>query len=109
MHTIKQFAASRASLTLLSSSVIWFVGALALIAHSDSKDGWSTTPLPWMVVLAVTPVLCFVSGVAFLWSQHRSRLTWLHWIALVAGAITIVAGGLLMIAVLGSLRGMGIV
>lgn len=109
MHTVKQFAASRASLTLLSSAVVWFIGALALFARSDSKDGWSTTPLPWMVVLAVAPVLCFVSGVALLGSRHRPRLTWLHWVALLAGAIAVVAGGLLIIAVLGSLRGMGIV
>jgi hypothetical protein len=87
---------------------VWFIGALFWFANSNSKDGWSTTPLVWMLVLTLSPVFCLVSGIALLGAARRPRLTWLHWCALIAGAVAVTIGGWLIIAVIGSLRGMGI-
>lgn len=108
MHTSHQYPALRASVTLFGSALIWFVGACVWFANSNSKDGWSTTPLLWMLVLTVTPVLCILSGVAVIVTCSRSRFMWFHRIALLAGAVAVTVGGWLIIGVLGSLRGMGI-
>ncbi len=110
MNTAAHKSASTFSLGLLGCAALWFVGTGAWYANSHSKDGWSQTPLAWMLVLVATPLLCIVAAVALLRARHRSaeRLTWLDWCALAAGSVAVILGGLLLLMVAGSMRGMGI-
>ena len=82
----------------------------AWYANSHSKDGWSQTPVAWMLVLVAAPLVCVVAAIALLHARHRSaqRLTWLDWFALVAAAGVVSVGGLLLVMVAGNMRRMGI-
>jgi len=110
MNTVAQKPAPAFSLGLLGCAALWFVAICAWYASSHSKDGWSQTPMPWMLVLVATPLLCVAVAVALLRARHRAaqRLTWLDWCALMAGTVAVILGGLLLLMVAGSMRGMGI-
>jgi hypothetical protein len=110
MNTVAEKPSSAFPLWLLGCTALWGVGMWAWYANSHSKDGWSQTPLPWMLVLVATPFLCVVAAIALLRARHRSaqRLTWLDWCALVAGTVAVAVGALLLIMVAGNMRGMGI-
>ena len=79
----------------------WFMG-------SDSKDGWSTTPAIWLLILTVMPLICLVAGLSMLITRARERLTLLQRCALGAGLITITGGAWVLCGIATSLRGMGI-
>ena len=104
----KQVSTASLSVALLLCSAVWFVGACAWYATSASKDGWSATPLFWMLILTVTPVLCFVFGVALVIARRQSRFSWFDWCALCAAVLAVGLGGFLAFMVLSSMRGMGI-
>jgi hypothetical protein len=110
MNTVVQKQSSAFSFWLLGSAALWGAGMWAWYANSNSKDGWSQTPLPWMLVLVALPLACIASAIALLRARHRSaqRLTWLDWCALAAGAVAVGVGGLLLVMVAGNMRGMGI-
>src|SRR4051794_6974807 len=73
-------SSSRLSLPLLVCSAFCVAGLCAWYANSRSKDGWSTTPLFWMFVLAVAPVLCFAGGLIL--AREASRLCWFDRLAM---------------------------
>jgi hypothetical protein len=93
---------------LLACAVLWFVGAAAWYATSASKDGWSATPLPWMLVLTFTPALCVIYSIMLVVARRQSRFTVFDYCALSAALVAIVLGSLLVFMVLSSMRGMGI-
>ncbi len=99
---------SALSIGLLVCSAVWFVGVGAWYATSASKDGWSETPLFWMLILTVTPVMCIIGGVALVIARRQSRFTWFDWCALGAASIAVVLGCLLVTMVMGSMHAMGI-
>ena len=96
------------SIALLVCSAAWFAGALAWYATSASKDGWSETPLIWMLILTATPVLCIIGSVVLVIARRQSRFTWFDWCALGSASVAVVFGGWLVLIVLGSMSGMGI-
>ena len=49
---------------MLTSAAVCFAGVFAWYVNCRSKDMWSQTPLVWMLILATTPVLCAIMGVA---------------------------------------------
>lgn len=102
---------SACSNALVGFAALWFVAFYALwYTNGPSKDGWSQTPLPALITLVATPVLCVAAVVALFRARRRStsRLTWFDWFALLAGVVTMSLGGLLVAALLHSLHGMGI-
>ena len=48
----------------------------AWYVNSHTKDGWSSTPLLWMLVLLLCPILCAIMGIALVLARERmgSRL-----------------------------------
>src|ERR1035441_674382 len=113
MNTLRRLHTSPAAfcIGLLVSSAATFAGMLAWYLNSHTKDGWSSTPLLWMLVLLVCPVLCAILGVALVLARERagSRLTPTDWCALLAGAVAVLLGGWLLIGVISSMRGSGII
>lgn len=85
------------SVALLVGSVCWLIGVVACYATSDSKDGWSQTPLLWLLTLIVTPSICFAIGVVLVNVCRRSRLSWLDWSALVAAFFPVTFGSFLSV------------
>src|SRR5580692_6045017 len=83
------------SLALLIGSAVWLVAAGACYAASGSKDGWSGTPLFWMLTLIVTPSICFAFGVVLVNARLESRLSWFDWCALVAAFLPVTLGSFL--------------
>jgi hypothetical protein len=101
-------SSSALSVALLVCSAVWFIGACAWYANSDSKDGWSSTPLLWILILTVTPLLCLIGTAALVIARRQARFTWFEWCAFFAGGVAVIVGGWLMLMVLSSMRAMGI-
>ena len=55
MNTVAHKQSSAPSFWLLACAALWGVGMCAWYANSYSKDGWSQTPLIWMLVLLAAP------------------------------------------------------
>ena len=112
MHSLRSIRVSpkASAVGLLVCAVATFAGMLAWYVNSHTKDGWSSTPLLWMLVLLVCPILCAALGVALVLARERtgSRLSPIDWCALIAGAIAVLLGGWLLIGILGPMRGSGI-
>jgi len=62
-----------------------------------------------MLVLAVVPVACSIGGIVLVMERRKLRFGWFDWFALAVGAVAVVLGGLLIVTIVGSMRGMGIV
>jgi hypothetical protein len=86
---------SAVSIALLICSAVWFVGACVYYAASAFKNDWSATPLFWMLILMVAPVICFSSGMILVNARKHSRFSQLEWCALVAAFFPITLGTLL--------------
>jgi hypothetical protein len=85
------------SVALLICSGVWLVSACACYATSASKDGWTGTPLFWMLTLMVTPSICFTIGVMLVDSRQQLRLSWFDWCSLLAAFFPITLGSLLAV------------
>lgn len=93
---------------LLVCSVLLGAGSYVLW-HSESKDGWSATPLFWLLTLAMTLLLCIAGDVALIVGRRESKVTWFDCAAFVVSVFAVVLGGFLLLMVVGSMRGMGII
>ena len=113
MHALQrnQISPTVFSFALLAYTAACLIGAWVFYVHSNSKDGWSTTPVIWMIVLLASPVLCSIIGFGLVYSRHRlsNRLTWIDWCALIAGGVVAGFGGWLLFGVLSSLRASGVI
>jgi len=80
------------SVVLFVDSVLWLVSTVACYATSFSKDGWSGTPLIWMLAVMVTPSICFAFGVLLVDTRQQSRLSRFDWRALAAAFLPVTLG-----------------
>lgn len=71
------------AIALLICSAVWFV-VCARYATSAFQDDWSATPVFWMLILMVTPAICFAIAVDLVSSRQQSRLSWFDGCALAA-------------------------
>lgn len=99
MRAINQSRVSPAALSVVLAvcSVIWLTGLCVWYLNSNSKDGWSTTPLFWMFILGVVPVVCLIGGIALF--RQPSRLSGFQRLALVLAFIVAVPGGFFTLVV----------
>ncbi len=85
------------SLALLTSSAFWLLTCLgAWATRGPSRDG-SAAPLFGMLILMVTPPICFAIGLILVGARKRARLSRLDWCALLAGSFPITLGTLLAV------------
>jgi hypothetical protein len=91
-----RFSLSAVSIALLICSAVWFAGALKCYATNAVKNNWSATPLSWMLIVMVTPAICFASGMILVDGRKRSRFSRLEWCALVAGFFPVTIGTILV-------------
>jgi hypothetical protein len=82
------------SIALLICSAAWFV---ACYATSAFKDDWSATPVFWMLILMMTPAICFAIAVDLVGSRQQSRLSWFDGCALVAAFSPVTLGSALAV------------
>ena len=82
------------SVALLICSLVWLVGACVCYATSASKDD-SATPLFWMLVLMVTPSICFSIGIVLVNTPQQVRLSWFDRCALAAAFLPVTLGSVL--------------
>jgi hypothetical protein len=68
------------------------VGAWVYYATSGFKNDWSATPLFWMLIVTVTPAICFGMGIILVAGSKRSEFSRLEWCALVAGLFPVTFG-----------------
>jgi len=96
---------------LLVCSASWFVGAFALyLTQSQSKDGWSDTPLAGMLALCLSPLGCIIVGFLLVQArrQRGERLSALDQCALYVGIMAVGHFSWLLVEVLKSMHAMGI-
>jgi hypothetical protein len=99
MHNVFRIRVSTSALSiaLLICSAVWFVSACAYYATSAFKGDWSATPLYWMLILMVTPAICFVIGIILADTRKHSRFSRLVWCALAAALFPVTLGTLLAV------------
>ena len=83
---------SALAVALLICSGLWFASAGVYYATSAFKSDWSATPLYWMLLLMVTPAVCFSIGILLVDSRKHTRLTRLVWGALLAALLPVTLG-----------------
>jgi uncharacterized membrane protein YfcA len=59
---------------------------------SASRNDWSEVPVFWMLILMVTPSLCFACGTVLASTRQHSRLSRFDWSALVAAILPVTLG-----------------
>jgi hypothetical protein len=94
MRAAHQHQISPSVLSVATSlcSAAWFAAIYAWsVTGSHSKDGWNGTPLFWLFLLCLSPLVCALTGFALLRERRRlgSRPTKLEWCALLAGAVPV--------------------
>lgn len=112
MHNVVSHRVSKSALSvaLLAGSALWCVGSLEYYATSALKNDWSATPLVWMLIIMVTPAVCFAIGMILVDTRKHSRFSRLDWCALFAALFPVTLGTLLagwVIRVLFSMTGIG--
>jgi hypothetical protein len=95
----KQVSPAALAVALLICSALWLVGVCEMFT-SGSKDGWSSTPLFWMMILTVTPLLCIVIGAALVIIRKRSKFSSFEWWALFVAFFPVAAFTLVAIEIL---------
>jgi hypothetical protein len=113
MHSVipNRVPQSALSVALLIGSALWGVGFCEYYATSALKNDWSGTPLFWMLIIMVTPAICFATGLILVDAGKHSRLSRLDWCALLAALFPVTFGTLLAVwavKVLFSMSGLGI-
>jgi cytochrome bd-type quinol oxidase subunit 2 len=88
---------SALSIALLICSVLWLASACVFFATSGFKDNWSATPLFWMLLLLVTPAVCFSISIILVDARKHSRFSALVWSALLAALLPVSLGTLLAV------------
>ena len=102
---------SAVSIALLVCSGVWYVGASEYFATTAFKNDWSATPLFWMLIVMITPAICFACGMIMLDSRRHSRFSRIEWWALLAAFCPVTIGTLLavlVVKILFSMSGVGI-
>ncbi len=113
MHNLicKRIPQSAVSFALLFTSALWCVGAFEYYATSGLRNNWSATPLLWMLIVMVTPAICFAAALILVDTHKRSRLSRLGWCALGAASFPVTLGTLLAfwsVKVLFTMSGSGV-
>ena len=85
------------SVALLIGSVIWLAAACVCSAPGAFKDHWAATPLFWMLILMVTPSVCFSIAVVLANTRQHRSLPWFDRCALAAAFLPVTLGSLLAI------------
>jgi len=88
---------SALSIALLICSGFWLASACAYYATSAFKADWSATPLFWMLMLLVTPAVCFSIGIILVDTRKHSRFSGLVWFALLSALLPVSLGTLLTV------------
>jgi hypothetical protein len=88
---------SAVSIALLICSAVWFASACAYYATSAFKNDWSATPLPWILIMMVTPAVSFGTGMILVDARKHSQFSLLEWCALAAGFFPVTLGTLLTV------------
>ena len=100
MKTIYNVMRSRVSspplsISLLICSTIWLVGAFEWYWKIASKHDWTAVPLFWMLIIMVTPAVCFSFSTVLVNTRKSSRISRLDRCALVAAVFPITLGSFL--------------
>src|SRR5882724_700607 len=80
------------SIALLVVSAVWLVSVGAYYVTSGFRANWSATPLFWMLLLMVTPSICFCAGLILRDAHKRSPFSQLTWCAVAAGVLPVTLG-----------------
>jgi hypothetical protein len=102
MRALHQLHLSPSALSIVTtvSSGAWFLAAYARsVTGSLSKDGWNQTPLLWLLLLCLAPLVCAVAGCLLLYERQRlhGSPTVPEWCALAARAIPVVVAAVLLL------------
>lgn len=81
--------------TLLVCSAAWLVSACVYGATSAFQRDWSATPSFWMLLVMITPPICFTFGGLLLKARPRSQFSWVDRCALGAAFFPVTLGTLL--------------
>ena len=107
----KEISPHALSVALVACAVAWLASAAVwFLTNRQSMDGWSATPLPGMLVLCVSPLLCIAIGFLLVQARrrHGDKFTALDWCGFLGGTVAVVAGASLVFGVLRSLSDMGV-
>ena len=91
------------SVALLIGSGLWCLAVGACYATSGFRDDWSATPLFRMLMVMVTPAICFGGGIILRDARKQSRFSRLEWCALAAAFFPVTLGTLLVVWVVRAL------
>jgi hypothetical protein len=85
------------SLATIFCSLLWLVSAGVYYANSGFRADWSATPLLWMLVVMVTPSVCFSGGLILLDARKRHAFSRLDRCALAAIILPVTFGTFLSV------------
>jgi hypothetical protein len=102
----REISKSAVSVGLLICSALWLAGARVYYATSGFNSDWSATPLLWMLVVTVTPAICFSALLILVEQEKREGLSRLDCCALAVGSLPIVLGTVLAVSAVKGLLSM---
>ena len=82
---------------LLICSGVWFASACEFFSASTFRGDWLPTPLFWMLMLMLTPAVCFSIGIIITDTRKRSPFSPLVWCAFLAASLPVSLGTLLAV------------
>ena len=91
----KQVSSSALSVALLICSLGWAASVGVWYATSGFKHDWSATPLFWMLILMVTPAICFSIVLILMDRRKHLRFSQLNRWALAAAFVPVTVGTVL--------------
>jgi len=92
-----QFSRAALSVALIVCSGLWLAAACEYYAASGFRMDWSATPLVWMLLVVVTPALCFAGCMILVDQRKRQPFALIEWWALAAAFLPVTLGTLLSV------------
>jgi hypothetical protein len=96
-HELIRYGVSRSALSvaLLVCSAAWFVGSYSCYKTIAFKGDWSATPIFWLLILLMTPAICFATCIVLVGAHRHSGFSRFDWSALLAAFFPVTLGTLL--------------
>lgn len=94
---VARISPSALSVALLICSLVWLLGIGVCSATGGYQHDWRGAPLWGMLILLLTPSLCFALGFVLANARHPARLSGLEKCALIAALLPVTLGSWLAI------------
>jgi hypothetical protein len=85
------------SVALIVCSILWHAAACEYYATSGFRVDFSATPLIWMVIMMITPAVCFAGCMLLVEKRKLQPFAFIEWWALASAFLPVTLGSLLSV------------